>query len=122
MVIAGDEDDLVDALGLERVLVVDVGDYVLLLAGRREGAGDGDYDYLFVGGFCSVLDGRDWMRQLVGGWGGRRQTLADIVLDAYAARGQVRLLGGVGYVGEGYAFGEGVAGLEGCHFERWDGV
>jgi hypothetical protein len=118
VVIAGDEDDLVDALGLERVLVVDVGDYVLLLAGRREGARDGDYDDLLVGGFCSVLASGDGKGRECE----KRRTLADIVLDTNAARGQVWLLGGVGYVGEGYAFGEGIAGLEGCHFERWDDV
>jgi hypothetical protein len=54
VVVGGDEDNLVDALGLELVLVLDVGDDMLLLAGGREGAGDGDYDDLLVGGFWGV--------------------------------------------------------------------
>ena len=48
VIVAGDEDDLVDALGLELVLVLDVRDDVLLLARRGEGAGDGDDDDLLL--------------------------------------------------------------------------
>lgn len=55
-VVVGDEDDGVDALGLELVQVGQVGGDVLLLAGRGEGARDGDQDDLFVlelcGWFC----------------------------------------------------------------------
>jgi hypothetical protein len=55
VVIGGDEDDLVDALGLELVLVLDVRDDVLLLARGRKCAGDGDNDDLLILGLCSSL-------------------------------------------------------------------
>lgn len=47
-VVVGDDDDLVDALGLEGVLVLDEGGDVVGGAGGGEGAGDGDEDDLFV--------------------------------------------------------------------------
>lgn len=48
MVVGGDDDDVVDALGLELVPVLDVGRDVLLRAGRREGARDADQGDLLV--------------------------------------------------------------------------
>ena len=50
-VVEGDEDDGIHALGLEFVQVGQVRGDVLFLAGRGEGAGDGDQDYFFVGEF-----------------------------------------------------------------------
>jgi hypothetical protein len=57
VVIGGDEDDLVDALGLELVLVVDVRGDVLLLACRGEGPRDGDDDDLLLLGLLSRMSG-----------------------------------------------------------------
>lgn len=53
MVIGGDEHHLVDALGLELVLVFDVRHDVLLLARRGEGAGHGDDDDLLLLALCA---------------------------------------------------------------------
>lgn len=47
-----EEDDLVDALGLELVLVLDVRGQVGSRAGGGESAGDGDDDDLLVGELC----------------------------------------------------------------------
>lgn len=93
MVVGGDEDDLVDALGLEVVQLGEVGGHVGDLAGWGEGAGDGDEDY-FLGG----------------------EFFAGVVLDADAAGGDVEVAGG-GDVGEGYVGGEGVACFETGHFD-----
>ena len=54
-VVEGDEDDGVHALGLELVQVGQVRGDVLFLAGRGEGAGDGDQDDFLVGEFWGVL-------------------------------------------------------------------
>lgn len=51
-VVVGEEDDVVDALGLELVLVLDEGGEVGGRAGGGEGAGDGDDDDLLVGELC----------------------------------------------------------------------
>lgn len=47
-VVEGDEDNLVDALGLERIGVLDVGGNMGHLAGRGESTGNGDQDDLLV--------------------------------------------------------------------------
>lgn len=52
-VVVGDHDDLVDALGLEGVLLLDEGGDVLLGAGGREGAGDGNEDDLLLLELCA---------------------------------------------------------------------
>jgi hypothetical protein len=55
VVVGGDEDDLVDALGLELVLVLGVRDDVLLLARGSKCAGNSDDDDLLVLGLYSFL-------------------------------------------------------------------
>lgn len=51
-VVAGNDDDLVDALGLELGNLVDEAGDVVGGAGGGEGAGDGDEDDLFVLELC----------------------------------------------------------------------
>jgi hypothetical protein len=46
-------DNLVNALGLEGILLLEEGRDVLLGAGRGKGAGDGDQDDLLVLEFCA---------------------------------------------------------------------
>ena len=88
VVIARDEDYLIDALCLELVEVLNVGRQVSGAAGRGEGAGDGDEDDLFV-----------------------LELLAGVVLDAEAAGCEVELPGW-GDVREGNVGREGVAWFE----------
>jgi hypothetical protein len=54
-VVGRDEDDAVDALGLELIQVGQVGGDVLFLAGWGEGARDGDEDYFFGLKFCCFV-------------------------------------------------------------------
>ena len=53
-VVGGDDEDLVDAFGLELVDVLDEGRDVPLSAGRGEGSGNGDDDDLLVLELCRV--------------------------------------------------------------------
>ncbi len=54
-VVAGNDDDLVDALGLELRDLADVAGDVADLARGGEGAGEGDEDDLFVLELCSGI-------------------------------------------------------------------
>lgn len=66
-VVGGDDDDLVDALGGQLLLVLQVGRDVHGLAAGGEGAGDGDEDDLLAG---ELLAGVVGLREAAGGGGG----------------------------------------------------
>ena len=66
-VVGSDDDDLVDALGGQLVLVLQVGRDVHGLAARGESAGDGDEDDLLAGEFLAGIVG---LREAAGGGGG----------------------------------------------------
>ena len=67
-VIVGDDDDVVDALGLECGLVLDVSRQVRGLADGREGTGEGDENDLFVTKLCA----QENMKSVSGGRGKRK--------------------------------------------------
>jgi len=52
VIVKGDEDDVVNTLGLELVEVVQVGLGVIVLTSRREGTGDSGDDDLLVLELC----------------------------------------------------------------------
>ena len=66
-VVGGDDDDLVNALGGQLLLVLQVGRDVHGLAAGGEGAGDGDEDDLLAG---ELLAGVVGLREAAGGGGG----------------------------------------------------
>lgn len=131
-VIVREEDDFVHALGLELILVLDVGGQVGCGARGGEGAGDGNDDDLLVGELCpeapvsycyrakseiQELSGRKWELK-------RKKTMIDkcgrtsrrVVVLGNAAGAEILELGSVGNVGEGHALGESVSSLEFGHF------
>lgn len=55
LVVVGNEDDLVNALGLNLLVLLDVRGQVVGGAGGGEGTGDGDDDNLLVLGVCTAL-------------------------------------------------------------------
>lgn len=112
-VVVGEEDDLVNALGLELVLVLDVRRQVGSGAGGGEGAGDSDYDDLLVGELCceTSLVPRSsrcgWQRMGMG-----RRTSRGVVVLGDTADLEALDLGREGDVGEGDPLRESVSGLE----------
>lgn len=117
-VVVGEEDDLVDALGLELVALSDVAGKVGGGAGRSEGAGEGDDDDLLVLELCarkSASHGSMAWRREGGGKREERLTLGGIVLDGDTADLEVGGLGLVGDVLEGDALGELLADLDRSH-------
>lgn len=120
-VIVGEEDDVVDALGLELVLVLDEGGKVGGRAGGGEGAGNGDDDDLLVGELYYRVSRMNWGRgRQPGGGGEERRTSRGLVVLGDAAGLDALDLGGVWDVREGDVLGERGSGLELSHFGGCD--